>query len=396
MGIIRAFTGAVSGTFADQWKDIITAEYFDEYTVVTPGILKQPDKGRGSRNNATYGVISNGSKIFVPENTAAFIFSQSGIEDVITQAGGYEYQEGMNTVFNGNGVMNSIVRQTGARIGYGGQTDMYKKVAFVNLREIRGIRFGTRGPLMYHDMFYEADLEITAFGTFSIKICDSEKFIRNYIPPNTDYYTFHQPQARAQILSEFIQSFAVALNSLSATYRISQLPSQAAAISSKISDESSNAGAWKERFGLEVVQVGIENIEFSPESKEYVNQYNAQKMDWKVLENVNQQSSNVAAQQKIAQGVENHGFGDMGGMMFGLGMVQGLNPQTGAQTQVSVPTQQPIQQHMQQPMQQSSQTAKIMSVDEQIDTLKKLKELVDVGILSEDEFNIKKKEIMGF
>ena len=36
-----------------------------------------------------------------------------------------------------------------------------------------------------------------------------------------------------------------------------------------------------------------------------------------------------------------------------------------------------------------------LSVSEQIDAVKKLKELVDVGILTEDEFNAKKKEIMG-
>jgi hypothetical protein len=37
----------------------------------------------------------------------------------------------------------------------------------------------------------------------------------------------------------------------------------------------------------------------------------------------------------------------------------------------------------------------VMSLNEQIETVKKLKELVDSGILSEDEFEIKKKEIMG-
>jgi len=37
----------------------------------------------------------------------------------------------------------------------------------------------------------------------------------------------------------------------------------------------------------------------------------------------------------------------------------------------------------------------VMSLNEQIETVKKLKELVDSGILSEDEFEKKKKEIMG-
>lgn len=374
MGIIRAFTGAISGTFADQWKDIITAGHFDEHTVVSPGVLQQPDKGRGSYNLATEGVISNGSKIFVPENTSAFIFSQSGIEDIITEAGGYEYQSGQSTIFNGDGFGKSILKQAKDRVGYGGQTAEQKRVAFVNLREIRGINFGTRGPLMYHDMFYGTDLEITAFGSFSLRVLDPTKFIRNFVPANTSYYTFDDPRARSQILSEFLQSFVVALNSMSSTYRISQLPSQANKIATIIADENSNAGAWKERFGFEVVHVGIENIEFSPESKELVKQYSSKKMDWKVLDDVSQATSNIAAQQKMAQGVQDHGFGSMPGMVLGMGMVQGLNPQNVAPVEQAPPT---------------------LSIEEQIETLKKLKDLVDAGILSEDEFNAKKREILG-
>ena len=35
--IIKAFSGAIRGTFADQWKDILTAGQFDEHMVVAPG-----------------------------------------------------------------------------------------------------------------------------------------------------------------------------------------------------------------------------------------------------------------------------------------------------------------------------------------------------------------------
>ena len=37
----------------------------------------------------------------------------------------------------------------------------------------------------------------------------------------------------------------------------------------------------------------------------------------------------------------------------------------------------------------------VMSINEQIETLKKLKELFDSGIISAEEFELKKKEIMG-
>ena len=36
-----------------------------------------------------------------------------------------------------------------------------------------------------------------------------------------------------------------------------------------------------------------------------------------------------------------------------------------------------------------------LTVDEQIETIKKLKELMDAGILSSDEFEAKKKQVMG-
>jgi len=373
MGIIQAFTGAIGGTFAYQWKEIITASHFDEHTVVSPGILKQTNKGRGSNYNSSNGVISNGSKIYIPENTSAFIFSQSGIEEIITNPGGYEYQNGQKSIFNGDGITNSIIKQVKDRIGYGGQTSDQKQIAFVNLREIRGIKFGTKGPLVYNDLFYGTDLEILAFGSFSLKIVDAEKFIKNYIPTNVNFYSFDDQKARAQVLSEFLQSFVSALNSLSIKYRISQLPSQANEIAAKISDANSNAGTWKDRFGFEIVKVGIENIEFSPESRELVKQYSSNKMNLKSFEDISQRSSNIAAQQKIAQGIQDNGLGNGTGMIFGMNMAQCLNPLNASK----------------------SESKPEMSFDEQIMVVKKLKDLLDDGILSQDEFDAKKKEILG-
>lgn len=373
MAIIQAFTGALGGTFADQWKDIITAGRFDEYTAVAPGVLKQTNNGRGVNYSGSTGVISSGSKVFVPENTAAYILSQAGIEEIITQAGGYEYQNGQSSIFNGDGIKGSLLDQMVTRVGFGGQTSDQKQIAFVNLREIRGIKFGTRGPVVYNDHFYGADLELTAFGTFSLRIVDAEAFIRNFLPANVLIYSFATPEARQQISSEFIQSFVVALNSLSSTYRVSQLPSQAHAIAAQITAGGSEAGSWVERFGIEVVNVGIESIEFTPESRELVKQYSSNLMNLKAYDSVSQQSSSISAQQKIAQGVQDHGLGEGGGMLFGMNLAQGMNTQTGAQV-----AQGPS-----------------LTLDEQIEALKKMKELLDAGVLTDEEFAAKKREVMG-
>lgn len=373
MGIIKAFIDSVGGSFADQWKELITAGHFDEHTVVAPGILKTNNNGRGVNSLGSTDVISNGSKIFIPENTAAFIFSQAGIEGIITTPGGYEYRDGEESLFDGNDLETSIFKQTEDRIDFGGISSMEKKIAFVNLREIRDIKFGTRGPQVYNDLFYGCDLEIYAYGSFSIKIVEPEKFIKNFVPANINSYSFDNPKVRAQVLSEFLQSFIVALNSLLTSHRISQLPSQAVEISKRITNDSYNAGTWKERFGFELVKVAVENIEFSPESRELINQFSANKMNMRAYEDVSQRASNIAAQQKIAQGIQNNGLGNGGGMLFGMNMVQNIGSQG-----------QPV-----------ATQSSAMSFDEQIETLKRLKELVDMGVLTQAEFDAKKKEIMG-
>lgn len=243
MALIKAFAGALGGTFADQWLDIITVGQFGEHVALMPGVYQETNQGRGSNTKHSAAVISNGSRIYVPENTAAFIFDQSGIESIITESGGYEYRTGgTESVFAGDGIGKSIFGQIGERFKYGGEPVANKRVAFVNLREIRGLKFGTPAPLMYHDKFYDTDLDIRARGMMSLRITNPTAFIRQFVPPNVDYISFDDPKTKSQLLSEFMQSFSVALNSLSNEYRISALPSQANAIALAISEDPHKRG----------------------------------------------------------------------------------------------------------------------------------------------------------
>lgn len=404
MGLIQAFKGALSGTFADQWKEIVTAGAFEALTVVSPGVLKQFNHGRGTNYKGSSGVISNGSKIYVPENTAAFIFNQAGIETIVTQPGGYVLRTGEASVFAGDGILDSFVDQIGERFGFGGQPSELRHIAFVNLRELRGIKFGTRGPVVYHDSFYGTDLEVTAFGHYSIRVTDVVKFVRNYLPPNVTHYSFARRESRQQLAAEFIQSFTASLNSLSSEYRISQLPSQAYAITAKVMDGNGNASTWPERFGIEIVNIGIENIEFTEDAKQLVNMFSSNLMSLKAYENISKHSSDVSAQQKIAQGIENHGLGDGAGMIFGMNLAQSLNPQTGESHQAVTATPQPEPTPPKVSPKTNPASSPIapppppvtLTLDEQIEAVKKLKELLDAGILTDEEFEFKKRQVMGF
>ena len=71
-----------------------------------------------------------------------------------------------------NGQLGDSIKESFDRFRFGGQTPQKQQVFFVNLQEIKGIKFGTRQPINYFDSFYNAELFLRAHGTYSIKIVD--------------------------------------------------------------------------------------------------------------------------------------------------------------------------------------------------------------------------------
>ena len=60
-------------------------------------------------------------------------------------------------------------------------------------------------------------------------------------------------------------------------------------------DEDDNAGTWEDRFGIRLVQVAIENIEFSDDSRELIKSYAKKKLDVSAYEGISKQAADVAA-----------------------------------------------------------------------------------------------------
>lgn len=398
MSILDSIFDSVGGVFADQWKDIITAGPFDEHTVVVPGVRKDEQNGRGG-NQGSEDVISNGSLLFVPENTAAFVYSQAGIECVITEPGGFVYRNGEFSIFdyeslNKQGAV-GLAQTMASRVAFSGLSSQEKRVAFVNLREIRGLKFGTRGPLVYNDQFYGVDLEVFAYGTFSVQVCDPTRFLRSFVPANVIEYSLDDKQAREQLVVELLHSFTVAVNVLSQTCRVSHLPSRADEIVRTIEHGTGNASTWQERFGLQLRAIAVENIEMSDESRELVRQFAERKMNVAAYEDVSQHASDVAAQQAIAEGVRENGLGDGGGMLFGMNLVSELGARNASfAPNVAVAGGNASSLNEAEEPSDSPSLA-VASLDEQLEMLKKLKELLDVGVLSQEEFDAKKREVLG-
>lgn len=341
MGLIAALVGSVGGGLADQWQEVIEADDMAEGIVLTKGVKVRPNDRRNSNKKGTEDYITNGSIIHVNQNQFMMLVDGGAIVDYTAEPG-YFKVDNASTPSLFSGQFGASIKETFSRFKYGGVPSQKQEVFFVNLQEIKGIKFGTPSPVNYFDNFYNAELFLRAFGNYSIKITDPIKFFKEACPRSAK--RVHIDEINEQYLSEFLEAFQATINKMSADgTRISYMPSKGPEVSkymSEVLDEK-----WKELRGMEVLSVGVANISYDDESKELINMRNKGAMlsDPTIREGFVQGS--------IARGMEAAGSNPAGAGMAFMGMGMGMNAAGGFMGQASQTNAQQMQQQGQQAQQ---------------------------------------------
>ena len=266
MGIIKAAIGAIGGGFADSWLEVIEPGEMDDKTVMVSGVKIRPKDRRSSNKRLTDNTVSNGSVIHVYPNQMMIMLDNGRIVDYSAEEGFYEvYLSSMPSMFNGE--LKDSVKETFSRIKFGGTPSSAQKVYFINLQEIKGIRFGTRTALNYFDNFYNSELFLRAHGNYSIKITDPLKFFNEAVPRNAQRVNIDD--INEQYLAEFTNALKAAISQMSVDgIRISMLNSKSLELAkymAKCLDED-----WKGLRGMEICSVGVD-ISYDEESQKLIN-----------------------------------------------------------------------------------------------------------------------------
>ena len=325
MGIIKAIGQAIGGTLADQWLEVIEADDMSDKTVFTSGVLIR----KGQNTKGTGNTVSNGSIIHVYDNQFMMLVDGGKVVDYTAEPGYYKVDNSsLPSLFNGQ--FGDSLKDSFNRIKYGGQTPTAQKVFFINLQEIKGIKFGTRNPINYFDNFYNAELFLRAHGTYSVKITNPLQFYAEVIPRNADRVEIDE--INEQYLSEFLEALQSSINQMSADgTRISYVTSKARELGKYMSTTLDEE--WNQTRGMEIQAVGIASVSYDEESQKLINMRNEGAMlggDASVLRGM--------AVKNLTEGVRDAGSnagGAMAGFMgVGMGMQQfntsmeGLNAMT--------------------------------------------------------------------
>ena len=395
MGFIKAFSGAITGTFAEQWQDFyMPLSNVPATAALFPAVCKETNAGRGANYKGSENIISNGSKIIVPEGMALITMQDGAITGLIAEPGGFIFRTDdpySKSMFAGDGIFGATLEQTWERVKFGGQPGAQQLAFYVNLKEIPNNRFGTQSEIYWDDAYFGTQVGAITRGTYTLKIVDPLLFVKNFVPSKYlqseglvfDFADMNN-DAGNQLFNEVISTLASAFsnytNDPSKENRISKIQADQIGFAQAMAQAVEEAYQWKSSRGIEIVKTAILAIEYDEDTKELMK-------DVKKADALSGTRGNAFMQQAVARGIQGAGENGSGTDMAFMGM--GMNAAGGMMNNLQQTNTQSTYQTA------FSQNPNHIIEEGPVEKLLNMKKLLDAGAISQEEYDKLKAKILG-
>ena len=335
MGLIQAAVGSIGGALADQWKDFYTVpDGLAATAALFAAVPRGTNAGRGSNTRGSSNIITNGSRIVVPEGYGLLLMQDGAVTAFVAEAGGYEWNSNdlqSQSIFSGGGLFDSLIRQSWERFKFGGQPGAQQAAFFVSLKELPNNRFGTQSEIYWDDGFLNTQVGAITRGSYTLQIVDPIRFVKGFVPA-----TYLQPgqvfdftdldnAAAGQLFNEVVSSLAPAFsrytNDPAKGNRITRIQQDAIGFAGSLSEAVESAYRWKTDRGLVIVKTAIVSIEYDAQTREILKTVQRADALSGARGNSNLQASVAAGMQSAGQ---NAGVGGIMGMGIAAGSMGGL------------------------------------------------------------------------
>ena len=322
MGLIRASVGAVSNVVGDQFKEFVTCPAIDRTTLIARGVVNHGDGNK----NFTEGVITNGSKIVVPQGYAMMIIDNGAIKEFSAEPGEFIWDTSSEpSVFEGGffkGIAESIKR-IGNRITYGGQAAKDQRVYYISLLTMTENKFGSPNPETISDPVY-GSVEITFNGMYSFKVVDPTVLVANLIGTNPKDVITTEDVVGGQLKMQFISNVSVCISKVMIENSISFNAVQTKKV--EIANEMNTLldESWRSQYGLEIQDVALV-INASDESKQIIREVDAEISREKRRGDMYSENPNGMMAAATADAMKTAAGNENGAMMGFMGMNMGQN-----------------------------------------------------------------------
>ena len=406
MGLIQAAIGSIGGTLADQWKDFFTVpDGLAPTAALFAAVKQEQNAGRGSNTKGSDNIITNGSRIVVPEGYGLVLLEQGAITGFVAEAGAYEWRSddpNSQSIFAGDGIVSPLIKQSWERFKFGGQPGAQQRAYFVTLKELPNNRFGTQSEIYWDDAYMNAQVGAITRGTYTLKIIDPILFVKAWVPatylePGKVFdFTDLENDAASQLFNEVVGSLAPAFsmytNDPSKGNRITKIQQDSIGFAQSMSAAVEQNYQWSSGRGLEIVATAIIAIEYDEMTRELLR--NVQRADA-----LSGARGNSNLQASVASGFESAGENTGAAGLVGLGIASGATGLGGLQQPVpgiggqSTPPPPPAAAAAPAPPPPPAPAAP--AAEDPMAQLSKFKEMLDNGLITQEDYDAAKNKVLG-
>lgn len=298
--------------------------------------------------------IKNASKLIVSPGQGCILVYEGKVQDVLTEPGTY-FIESDNHPF--------ITNLLKLRQSFESEHKMH--LYFFRTAEVVNQSWGTPSPIKYVDPKYQFPIQLGAYGNYSVKIANGEAIFTNIIGAK-DLFTTEDlreiitGRIQASLTSTFAKS-AYSYNEIDA-----HLQDMSAQVKININDTISN-------LGLLLTDFQIESSSFDENTQAHINKIASMTSEALAAAEVGLDYVQLEKLRALRDAARNEGG------LAGAGL------QVGAGLELSKSL-----------LQQKDEILKdSLDHDDSVLQLKKLKTLLDEQIITQDEFDNKKREILS-
>ncbi len=316
-----------------QWEDPRSNELF----------LKFSDQGDE---------IKNASKLILQEGQGCILTYEGKVVEVFDEAGMYDLKSDNKPFITS--IKKFLKLQDGSEHVMG--------IWFYRKADILNMRWGTRVPIAYTDPVYTFPILLSAFGNYSIRITEPRNFFENVVA-GKEY--FGHAELKEIFLSRITQNITDYLANAKFSYVDidSNLNNIAVEVRSKTEDVFTN-------LGFKVLDYRIEGTQFDKETLDRIAKISDVQAEVLAAKIAGINYTEHQQLQAMRDAANNQGGS--------AGILMGMNAGVGASNT----------------MNQSAQNQQQSQAESPMDKLKKLKEMFDMELITDEEFAAKKKEIL--
>jgi membrane protease subunit (stomatin/prohibitin family) len=314
--------------------------------------------------------IRLGAQLIVNQSQEALFYKGGQALDV--------FGPGTHTLSTGNlPLLNKLIN-----LPFGGETPFAAEVWFVNRTAKRDLPWGTRSPIPVIDPVYNFPVNVRAFGQWGIRVEDSRLLVTQLVGTLKD---LSSGTIDAYFMGEIVQRLSDSLSRYFSERGVSIF--QANAKLNELSQATADAiRAEFKRFGLEIVNFNVERISMPDEDMKKFQEVLGRKMEIDQLSKSQVGAGYTASRTfdvlEKAAGQEGGAAGALLAGGLGLGMGLGAGVPVGQQMGQALTPQPP------------PAAPPAPAPDDAAARLKKLKGLLDGGLISQEEFDAKRKQIL--